>query len=496
MEFSVKSGNAEKQRTGCVVVAVFEKRRLSPAAERLDAASQGMLGSLIRRGDLNGKLGQSLLLHNVPGTLADRVLVMGCGRERDMGDGPYFKVIGQAMTALQGTGSTDAVSYLTDVPLKGRDTYWKVRQAVVRSREALYRFDRLKSDKADRRRPLKRLTLSVSGRKELADGERAVEHGMALANGIDLAKELANLPANICTPGYLAGQAGELAKPYPVLKVQVLEQKDMEALGMGALLAVARGSQEPPKFIILEYRGTNEEGPVALVGKGVTFDSGGISIKPAQYMDEMKYDMSGAATVLGVMRTVAELALPIDLVGLIPTTENLPSGSATKPGDVVTSLSGQTIEVLNTDAEGRLILCDALSYAERYKPCAVIDIATLTGACVIALGQHASGLFSSQASLANELLSAGRYTGDRAWELPLWEDYQEQLKSNFADVANIGGREAGAITAASFLARFTKKYHWAHLDIAGTAWKTGKDKGATGRPVALLVQFLLQRAAP
>ena len=344
MEFNVKSGNAEKQRTGCVVVAVFEKRRLSPPAERLDAASKGMLGGLIRRGDLDGNLGQSLLLHNVPGTLADRVLVMGCGRERDMGDGPYFKVIGQAMTALQATGSSDAVSYLTDVPVKGRDTYWKVRQAVVRSREALYRFDRLKSDKTDRRRPLKRLTLSVPGRKELADGERAVEHGMALANGIDLAKDLANLPANICTPGYLAEQAGELAKEYPVLKVQVLEQKDMEALGMGALLAVARGSQEPPKFIILEYQGANGERPVALVGKGVTFDSGGISIKPAQYMDEMKYDMSGAATVLGVMRAVAELALPIDLVGLIPTTENLPSGTATRPGDVVTSFSGQTIE--------------------------------------------------------------------------------------------------------------------------------------------------------
>lgn len=494
MEFSVKSGNAEKQRTGCVVVGVFEKRRLSAAAERLDAASGGMLGNLIRRDDLEGKLGQSLLLHNVSGTLSDRVLLIGCGRERDLRDPHYASVITQAMSALKSTGATDAVSYLSELSVKGRDIYWKVRQAVVSSREALYRFDRLKSDKPGQRRPIKRLTLTVPGRKDLTDGERAVEHGTAVADGMELAKDLANLPANICTPTYLAAQVSELAKAYPKLSAKALDQKAMEDLGMGAMLAVARGSQEPARLIIIQYKGNGAEQPVALVGKGVTFDSGGISIKPAQYMDEMKYDMGGGAAVIGVMRAVAQLDLPLNLVGLIPATENLPSGSAIKPGDIVTSLSGQTVEILNTDAEGRLILCDALTYAERYKPSAVIDIATLTGACVIALGKQASGLFTNHASLANELLGAGRYTGDRAWELPLWEEYQEQLKSNFADLANIGGREGGAITAACFLSRFAKKFHWAHLDIAGTAWKTGKDKGATGRPVPLLLQFLLDRA--
>jgi len=495
MEFSVKSGNPEKQRTACIVLGVYEPRRLSPPAEQLDKATNGFLSNLLRRGDLEGKVGQTLLLHNVPELLCDRVLLVGCGRERDFNDTQYRKVIAQAAKTLNDTGAMEAVSYLTELHLKGHDTYWKVRQAVETTEDALYRFDQLKSKKDSERRPLRKLTFNVPSRRDLATGEQAVRDGVAIASGVKLAKELGNLPPNICTPSYLADRALELAKKHKQIKVQVLEKADMEKLGMGALLSVARGTRQPPKLITLEYRGAKDEKPVALVGKGITFDSGGISIKPAANMDEMKFDMCGAASVLGVLSACAQMQLPVNVVGVIPTTENLPGGEATRPGDIVTSLSGQTIEILNTDAEGRLILCDALTYCERYEPAAVIDIATLTGACVIALGKHASGLLSNHSPLAHDLLNAGKVSGDRAWELPLWEDYQEQLKSNFADMANVGGREGGAITAACFLSRFAKKFHWAHLDIAGTAWKSGEQKGATGRPVPLLMQYLLDRCA-
>jgi leucyl aminopeptidase len=317
-----------------------------------------------------------------------------------------------------------------------------------------------------------------------------------MAQGMALAKDLANLPGNICTPSYLADEARRLGRKSSKLKVTVLEEKQMEKLGMGALLSVSRGSRQPAKLIVLEYKGGKADArPVALVGKGLTFDAGGISIKPAEKMDEMKYDMCGGASVLGTLAACVALDLPLNVVGIIPSSENLPDGDANKPGDIVTSMSGQTIEILNTDAEGRLILCDALTYTERFKPAAVVDIATLTGACIIALGDQASGLLANDDKLADELLAAGQSSGDRAWRLPLWDEYQSQLDSNFADMANVGGRPAGTITAACFLARYTKQFKWAHLDIAGTAWKSGgKDKGATGRPVPLLTQFLLKRA--
>jgi leucyl aminopeptidase len=388
----------------------------------------------------------------------------------------------------------EAVSYLTELNIKGHDIYWKVRQSVEVSRNALYRFDELKSKKNSTRRPLRKIILSVPTRRGLPIGDKAVAEGQAIANGVKLTKDLANLPGNICTPTFLAKQAKELQKVHKSIKIKVLDEAEMEQLGMGALLAVSRGSHEPAKLITLEYRGTSKDTkPVVLVGKGVTFDSGGISIKPAAQMDEMKFDMCGAASVLGTLATTAELNLPINVVGVIPATENMPNGNATKPGDIVTSLSGQTIEILNTDAEGRLILCDALTYCERFNPDVVIDIATLTGACVIALGKYATGLLSNHSPLANDLLNAGRTSNDRAWQLPLWEDYHQQLDSPFADMANVGGREAGTITAASFLSRFTKQFHWSHLDIAGTAWTGGKEKGATGRPVPLLAQYLLDR---
>jgi Leucyl aminopeptidase len=495
MEFTVKSGHAEKQRTGCVVVGVFEPRRLSAAAANLDAACDGYLSSLLRRGDMEGKQEQTLVLHGVRKLLCDRVLLVGCGREKDFDYRAYRKVIAKALVTLAQSGATEAVCYLTELNVKGRNSYFRVRDAVQTAEDALYRFEQLKSHVEEPRRPLRKLALSVASRRDFAVGARALSDGLAIAAGVKLAKDLGNLPGNICTPDRLADEARALSKQYKQVRVEVLEQDQMEKLGMGALLSVARGSRRPPKLIILEYHG-DEKGtkPVVLVGKGVTFDSGGISIKPAQAMDEMKFDMCGAASVLGTLAACANMGLSLNVVGVIPATENLPDGNAVKPGDVVISLSRQTIEILNTDAEGRLILCDALTYCERFNADVVVDIATLTGACVVALGNHAHGLLSNHPSLARDLLDAGEGSGDRAWELPLWDEYQDQLDSNFADMANVGGREAGAITAACFLSRFTKKkFHWAHLDIAGTAWKTGKEKGATGRPVPLLVQYLLSR---
>jgi leucyl aminopeptidase len=342
---------------------------------------------------------------------------------------------------------------------------------------------------------LRKLTLTVNRRSELAAGELALTRAQAIARGTSVAKDLGNLPPNICTPTYLAQRAREIAEAHG-MGCEVLETADMEKIGMNALLAVARGSMQPPKLIVMQYRGGNEDAPpVALIGKGITFDTGGISLKPAAEMDEMKYDMCGAASVLGTMQAVAEMRLPINVVALIPSTENMPSGQATRPGDIVKTLSGQSVEILNTDAEGRLILCDAMTYAERYNPAAVIDIATLTGACVIALGHVAAGLFANDDALAREILSAGDAAYDRAWHMPLWDDYQEQLRSNFADMANIGGRPAGSVTAACFLSRFAKNFRWAHLDIAGVAWRSGREKGATGRPVSLLCHFLIDRSS-
>jgi leucyl aminopeptidase len=494
VEFSIKSGSPEKQRSACVVVGVFEPRKLSLSGEIIDGAAKGYISDIIRRGDMEGKLGTTLLLHNVPHTLCDRVLLVGLGKEREFKDKQYREAIGAAVRTLNETGSMEAVAYFSELAVKRRDVAWKVEQAVLVAMESIYRFDRMKSKQDEVRRPLRKITLGISSRTELSASEDAVQRGMAIAQGISFAKDLGNLPGNICTPTYLADQATGLSKTYG-LKVEVLEEKDMEKLKMGSFLSVAKGSRQPAKLIVLRYQGGKKEKPVVLVGKGITFDAGGISLKPAAEMDEMKYDMCGAASVLGTMKAIAQMRLPLNVIGIVPTCENLPDGNANKPGDIVTSMSGQTIEILNTDAEGRLILCDALTYAERFEPETVIDIATLTGACVIALGSHASGLFSNDDTLAREITHAADDAFDRVWHMPMWDDYQEQLKSNFADIANIGGRAGGSITAACFLSRFTKKFSWAHLDIAGTAWKSGKEKGATGRPVALLIHFLLKRAA-
>ena len=494
MEFSIKSGSPEKQRSACVVVGVFDHRKLSFAGEVIDHAAEGYLADILRRGDMDGKLGTTLLLHNVPGLLCDRVLLVGLGKEREFRDKNYRDGVRAAVKALSETGISEAALYLSEIPVRKRDLGWNVEQAVLVAEETLYRFDQMKSKPEESKRALRKLTLAVSRRGELPTGEAAARRGQAIAAGMKLAKDLGNLPGNVCTPSHLAMQAEELAKAQG-FAIEVLDRDAIEQLGMGSFLSVAKGSDEPPRFIVLRHQGgAANQKPIVLVGKGITFDSGGISIKPAAEMDEMKYDMCGAASVLGTFRALADLKLPLNVIGLVPTCENMPNGRANKPGDVVTSMSGQTIEVLNTDAEGRLILCDALTYAERFEPACVVDIATLTGACVIALGHLTSGLLANDDALARELLHAGEVAHDRCWQLPLFDEYEEQLKSNFADMANIGGRPAGTITAAAFLGKFTKKYDWAHLDIAGTAWKSGKEKGATGRPVPLLVHFLVKRA--
>ena len=498
MEYFVKSGNPEKQRVACVVVGIFDRRNLTEAAQILENVSDGAISAVMRRGDMDGKLGQSLMLHNMPGTHADRVLLVGLGKERGFDERAYRKVIAAVARSLRDTGAIDVINYLTHLPLKGRDFRWNVQQAVLTTEEAYYRFDECRGEKqrAEKTPPkLERYTFDLPRRSDLTAGEAGLAEGMAIAKGVNLSKNLGNLPGNLCTPTYLATQAQELAKQYPI-KTKILDKPELEKLGMGSFLSVARGSSQPPKLIVMEYlHGPKDEKPVVLVGKGLTFDAGGISIKPSAKMDEMKFDMCGGASVFGTFAAIAELKLPLNVIGIVPATENLINGEANKPGDIVTSMAGITIEILNTDAEGRLILCDALTYAEKfYEPAVCIDMATLTGACVVALGSIPTGLFSNQPGLARALLAAGEQVGDRAWELPLWAEYDENINSEFADIANIAtkGEGAGATIGATFLHRFTKKMKWAHLDIAGTAWI---GKKSTGRPVPLLTQYLINYLA-
>jgi leucyl aminopeptidase len=496
VEFSTKAGSPEKQKSGCLVVGLFEDKKLTQTAAELDRAGGGLISEVVNRGDAKGKAGATLMLHHLPGCQAQRVLLVGLGKEEDGGiqDKAWRDAVNAAVRAVAATGAEDALFCLNREEVAGRDLGWKLRQAVMLAESALYRSDVLKSKKEDNPPTLSKISFLLTHRSETEAAADALAQGSAIAEGTLLARKLGDCPANICTPSYLADQAKKLGKEFK-LKVDVLNRDDMEKLGMGALLAVAKGSHEPPRFIVLHHNGgKKKEKPVVLVGKGITFDSGGISLKPGEGMDEMKYDMCGAASVMGCMKMAALLDLPLNIVGVIPAAENLPGGSAIKPGDIVTSLSGQTIEILNTDAEGRLILCDALSYVERFEPDCVVDIATLTGAVVVALGNLTSGLLANDQELADELLARGQEAGDRAWQLPLWDDYQEMLQSNFADMPNIGTKGAGSITAACFLSRYTKSYKWAHLDIAGTGWKSGKEKGATGRPVPLLTHFLLKRA--
>ncbi|PTU75290.1 leucyl aminopeptidase [Pseudomonas mangrovi] len=492
MEFLVKSANPQSLKTATLVLTVGEGRKLGNNAKAIDESCGGALSQILKRGDITGKPGQTLLLHNLANLKAERVLLLGSGKG-ELSDRQLRKMATSLLGALKGLGGSDALIAMDDLKVKGRTAYGRTRLLVETLAAGDYRFDRFKSEKSESR-ALKKITLLTS-KADLPASERACHEAVAIAAGMALTRDLGNLPPNLCHPSYLADEARALAKAHKNLKVDVLDEKKLRELGMGSFLAVAQGSEQPPRLIVLNYQGAEKtQKPHVLVGKGITFDTGGISLKPGLNMDEMKYDMCGAASVFGVFQAVLQLQLPINLVGLLACAENMPSGRATRPGDIVTSMSGQTIEILNTDAEGRLVLCDTLTYAERFKPQSVIDIATLTGACIVALGSNVSGLMGNNETLIKQLLKAGETADDRAWQLPLFDEYQEQLDSPFADIANIGGPKAGTITAGCFLSRFAKQYHWAHLDIAGTAWISGgKDKGGTGRPVPMLTQYLLDR---
>ena len=493
MEYFVKSTAPEATKTATLVVSIAEGRKLSNNAKLVDLACGGALSTALKRGDIDGKLGQTLLLHSLPQLKAERVLLVGSGKA-ELSDKQLRRLISSAHATLKNLGGSDALFALDDLKVKGRNSYSKTRLIIETLADGNYVFDQFKSQKAPAR-ALKKITL-LCDKSELAATELGLKHGKAIAGGMSFTKDLGNLPPNLCHPSYLAEEAKALGKAHKNLKVEILDEKKLKELGAGAFLAVAQGSEQPPRMIVMHYQGgKKDEKPFALVGKGITFDTGGISIKPAAGMDEMKYDMCGAASVFGTLKAVLELELPINLVCLLACAENMPSGRATRPGDIVTTMSGQTVEILNTDAEGRLVLCDTLTYAERFKPQAVIDIATLTGACIVALGSHTSGLMGNNEALIKQLLKAGEAADDRAWQLPLFDEYQEQLDSPFADIGNIGGPKAGTITAGCFLSRFAKNYHWAHLDVAGTAWISGgKDKGGSGRPVPLLTQYLIDRA--
>lgn len=494
MKLAVKTATPDTQKAHCAVIGVFAGRTLPEPLKRVDQAMGGELKKRLTRGDISGVKNRITTLYQPDGLACERLIVAGFGKRNKLELADYRAACRNVANALASSGCRDAYLWLPEVEVPKADIEQTSRQVAEALLSAWYRFDELKSQPAADKSP-KRVTLCVSDKRKLSKARRGMQVGQAIGNGTHAARRLADLPGNICTPRYLASEARKLQRSHK-LKVNVLDEKEMKRLGMGALLSVARGSREPPRLITLEYKGGKQsDAPVALVGKGLTFDAGGISIKPAANMDEMKYDMCGGTSVIGAMIAASELKLPINVVGVIPSSENLPDGNANKPGDIVSTMSGKTVEILNTDAEGRLILCDALTYTARYKPDVVIDIATLTGAVIVALGHHASGLMANNQKLADQLIEAGERSLDRVWQLPLWNEYQSSLDSNFADMANIGGRSAGTVTAACFLSRFTSDFKWAHLDIAGTAWNSGgKDKGATGRVVALLSQYLLDRS--
>jgi len=496
IELAVSASSPEKVATGALIVGAFADGTLAPPAQAVDSASSGRLSAVMRLGDLGEKAGSSLWLYGLSEVAAPRVLLVSLGPRDQFGEEAFRSAIVGAARALRECPAEDAAMTLTDVQLPGRSLEWRLQHATRLLADGMYRFNfphAIDEAKKDRTRGPRRLSFPIRGGVQPED-EAAIRRGLAIADGMSLARDLGNLPGNVCNPAYLADTARSLGREFG-LEVEVLERDDMKQLGMGAALAVGQASAQPCKFIVMQYRGGGTATrPIVLIGKGVTFDTGGISLKPGANMDEMKFDMCGAASVFGAMKTIARLRLPLTLVAIVPAVENMPGGNATRPGDVVTSMSGQTIEILNTDAEGRLALADALTYSERFHPACVIDVATLTGACVIALGSLTSGLFANDDGLADELMRCGADSGDRAWRLPMFEEYQDQLKTNFADVSNLGGRPAGAITAACFLNRFVRGYKWAHLDIAGTNAVSGEGKGATGRPVPLLTEFLIGRA--
>ncbi len=486
MRYSLNSTRPRALDAQLAIVGLYDDRMLSSALAEFDELSGGQIKLLIETGDLSGKLGNTQILFNLPGMPTKRVLVVGLGEQRKFDAVKFQRVLRDSLRAARSTPAISAVTYLIELEVPGKDLAWKLSQAVLISNYASYRY--AATLKAKPEQTLIDLAFTAS-----AQVQPVLEQALALAMGVQQARELGNLPPNICTPAYLAEQAHVWAKAFENCSTEVLEQPEMEALGMGALLAVARGSANTPRLIIMRYQGAGDAQPYVFVGKGITFDTGGINIKPSAGMEEMKFDMCGAGAVFGLMETVARVRPPLNVIGVVPAVENMPDGASYRPSDVVKTMAGHFVEILNTDAEGRLVLCDAITYALRFKPTTLIDIATLTGACVVALGGVATGLLSKHDDLAAELLDAGEHMLDRAWRLPLWDEYQSQLDTGYADFANLGGKNAGAITAACFLSRFTEGQRWAHLDIAGTAWDSGRKGTATGRPVALLAHWLLSK---
>jgi len=494
MKFTIKAASLQNLSTACLVLGVYTNQNLPELTAQADKLIRKKISKLIDSGDLSGALGQTVLLHAPEGLRAKRVLLVGLGKKSDFDQKKFGRAVGAVAMALKKYALSDAADTLVNLDIKGTgmDTLGHLLARTLAN--STYQYSQTKSKKG-KPSPLKQIDVFLADKSKRNVLKKGLDVGTAVSTGMSVARELGNLPANICTPSYLGEQAIALGKRHKELKTKVLTEAQMKRLGMGSLLSVGHGSDEESRLIIMEYKGTSSNTkPNIIVGKGITFDTGGISLKPGAGMDEMKFDMCGAASVMGAMTALCELKPKINVIGVIASAENMPSGRATKPGDIVTSMSGKTIEVLNTDAEGRLVLCDALTYVERYKPKSVIDIATLTGACIVALGSVNSGLMSNNDELADKLRQHSVAVNDPVWRLPLDEEYQKQLDSNFADIANIGGPKAGTITAGCFLSRFTEKYPWAHIDIAGTAWLQGKDKGATGRPVPLLVDYLLNNA--
>ena len=492
MEYALET-TSDALQADCLIIGVYQDQQLTDSAASLPESTRNVISKVLARGDNKGAIGTTLLINALPDSGIERVLLVGLGEHKALTGKNFRKVLQAVFASLKKSQIKTVTCTLADVDVINGGRQWKTRQIIEIVNDTAYQFTAYKSNK-DLDFTIEKISITAPT-SELTQAQLGLSQGTAIADGINLTKLLGDLPGNICTPTYLAEQAIELGSQYDKLSINVLEEADMEQLGMGALLSVSRGSRQPAKLITLDYQGGDKNAkPIVLIGKGLTFDAGGISLKPGLGMDEMKYDMCGGATVLGTLKAAAEMKLPLNIIGLIPASENLPDGDANKPGDVLISMSGKTIEVLNTDAEGRLLLCDTLTYAERFNPDVVIDMATLTGACLVALGRVPSGLLGNNDELCNALLAAGEVANDSLWRLPLWEEYQEQLKSNFADLANIGGKDAGTITAACFLSHFAEKFNWAHLDIAGTAWRTGQNKGATGRPVPLLTQYLLNRA--
>lgn len=493
MKFALQQAKLIELNSDAIVVAAFNQG-LSASATQIDHATKGHLKALFKSGDIRSKLGSVTTLHDLPGVLSKRIIIIGCGDKDKIKPCQFKTLFNQLFDYLRHSPIRSIGIDITDIHVEKTSLAWRLQQAAQILVEKSYQFSECKSEKPSAI-ALKDIQFVVTKEDHIKAHKLALEYGAKIGGGMNFAKHLGDLPANICTPTYLATTAKKLASSSKKFKFNVMNEASMKKLGMHSLLSVSHGSIEPAQLITLEYHGAKNksEKPIVLVGKGITFDSGGISLKGGAGMDEMKFDMCGAASVLGTLNAIAQLDLAVNVIGVIAASENMPSGSATKPGDIVKSMAGITIEILNTDAEGRLVLCDALTYVKRFKPAAVIDIATLTGAMVVALGHFATGVMGNNDELIKDIIHAGQSSHDRAWQLPIWDDYQTQLESNFADMANIGGKSAGSITAACFLSRFTKDYPWAHLDIAGTAWDTGKAKGSTGRPVPLLTQFIIDR---